>query len=181
MEQSNYRDYIERVRSILADRLGSHPGNTAAFGHGQFVFGAEYGERGHKGDMVWYVSRDDNRVRRRLSIEWRSYTPERTADMLLQAYEELSPIRVMKRIEAVVVSTLPDVAITRVENRITFALNDREVYLGDSPSAHGRLMVSGPKQSPPLPIDLNMRFDAEAIERGARLIVERLTSPYYGL
>jgi hypothetical protein len=101
--------------------------------------------------------------------------------MLLQAYEELSPANVMKRIEAVVVSMLPDVLTTHIEHRITFALSGREVFLGDSPSVQGRLMVTGPKQAPPLPIDLNMRFDSEAVERGARLIADRLTSPYYSL
>jgi hypothetical protein len=181
VEQQPYREYVERVRSILGERLGSRQGNIDAFGHGQFVFAAEYGERGNKGDMVWYVSRDDNRMRRRLTIEWRAYTPERTAEMLLQAYEELSPLGVMKRIEAVVVSVLPAVITTHVENRITFALNDREVFLGDIPSAHGRIIVTGPNQAPPLPIDLNMRFDSEAVERAARLISDRLTSPYYNL
>lgn len=88
---------------------------------------------------------------------------------------------VMRSIEAAVVSMLPNVVTTRGEARITFALGGREVVLGDSPLLRGRLMVGGPKQAPPLPVDLNMRFDAEAIERGARLITERLTSPYYGL
>jgi hypothetical protein len=181
VEQQNYRDYVQRIRSLLAERLGSHPGDADSFGHGQFVFGAEYGDRGDKGDMVWYVSRDDNRVRRRLTVEWRAYTPERVVDMLLQAYEELAPISVMHRIAATVASVVPNVLTTTAENRITFTLNDREVFLGDSPLAHGRIIVTGPKQAPPLPIDLNMRFDAEAIERGARIIIERLTSPYYGL
>lgn len=179
MEQQHYRDYIQSIRSILAERLGANPNDGDTFGHGQFAFAAEYGERGNKGDMVWYVSRDDNRMRRRLTVEWRAYSPQRTADMLLQAYEELSLVSVMKRIEAVVVSMLPDVTTAHAENRITFGLNGRQVYLGDSPSVQGRLMVTGPKQAPPLPIDLNMRFDSEAVERGARLIADRLTSPYF--
>jgi hypothetical protein len=87
---------------------------------------------------------------------------------------------VMNRIEAAVIAMLPSATAEHVHDRITFALGDREVVLGDAP-AHGRLYVSGPKQAPALPIDLNMRFDAEAIERGARLITERLTSPYNGL
>lgn len=88
---------------------------------------------------------------------------------------------VMRSIEAAVVSVLPNVVTKRSEDSIIFALENREVVLGDIPMAHGRLMVSGPKQAPPLPVDLNKRFDAEAIERAARLITERLTSPYYGL
>jgi hypothetical protein len=182
MEQAqNYRDHVDRVRSLLAERLGSHTDDADRFGHGRFVFGAEYGERGAKGDMVWYVSRDDNLLRQRLTFEWRAYTPERVAEMLLQAYEELAPFSVMKRVEATVISVLPNVVTTRAENRITFTLRDREVVLADVQMAHGRIIVSGPKQAPPLPIDLSMRFNAEAIERGARLITERLTSPYYGL
>jgi hypothetical protein len=120
-------------------------------------------------------------MRRRLTLEWRSFTPERTAEALLQAYEYLSPKSVIKRIEAAVVSMLPAVNVQESEGATTFFFDGRTVFLGDVPHVHGRILVSGPKQAPPLAVDLNMRFDSEAVERGARLIAERLTSPYYGL
>jgi hypothetical protein len=181
MEQQNYQQYIANVRAILADRLGANPGNPESFGNGEFYISAEYGDRGDKGDVVLYVSRNDNRMRRRLTLEWRSFTPERTAEALLQAYEYLSPKSVIKRIEAAVVSMLPAVNVQESEGATTFFFDGRTVFLGDVPHVHGRILVSGPKQAPPLAVDLNMRFDSEAVERGARLIAERLTSPYYGL
>ena len=80
-----------RISQLLAERLHPHAGNAEKFGNGRFIWGgAEYGDRGTKGDAVFYVSRDDVRgKRRRLRFEWRAYTAERVAEELLAAYEAL--------------------------------------------------------------------------------------------
>lgn len=91
-QHQDYQDRANRVRALLAEKLGSDPANPDRFGCGLFVFGgAEYGEQGRKGDVIWYVSRDDTllRGRRRLTFEWRAHTPEKIAETLLNTYEEL--------------------------------------------------------------------------------------------
>lgn len=84
-QHQDYQDRTNRVRSLLAAQLEVELG--------YFVFGgAEYGKPGELGDTIWYVSREDDplRRRRRLPFEWRAYTPEKIAETLLRAYEELA-------------------------------------------------------------------------------------------
>ena len=92
-QHQDYRDHANRVRSLLATQLGADPNDSDHFGDGHFVFGgAEYGETGQLGDTIWYVSRDDDllRRRRRLTFEWRAYTQEKVYETLLGVYEELA-------------------------------------------------------------------------------------------
>ena len=79
------------ISGLLAKRLGATPDNVEKFGHGTFVSGMEYGERGHKGDLVFYVSRDDaiGHPRSRLRFAWRAYTAAKIVDKLIAAYEAL--------------------------------------------------------------------------------------------
>lgn len=90
-----HQDYLERthrVRSLLAAQLEADPNDADHFGLGLFVFGgAEYGNPGKKGDVIWYVSREDDplRRRRRLTFEWRAHTPEKIAETLLKTYQDL--------------------------------------------------------------------------------------------
>jgi hypothetical protein len=92
-QHQDYQDRTNRVRSLLAAQLEVDPNDHDHFGLGYFVFGgAEYGKPGELGDTIWYVSREDDplRRRRRLPFEWRAYTPEKIAETLLRAYEELA-------------------------------------------------------------------------------------------
>jgi|HubBroStandDraft_6_1064221.scaffolds.fasta_scaffold331268_2 hypothetical protein len=92
-QQQGYQDRVNRVRSLLAARLDADPNDADHFGRGYFVFGgAEYGVPGKLGDTIWYVSREDDllRRRRRLTFEWRAYTPEKISESLLRVYEELA-------------------------------------------------------------------------------------------
>ena len=59
---------IEAVRDVLATHLDAHPGNPERFGNGTFIYAMDYGDRGDKGDMVWYVSRKDDLLRRRTRL-----------------------------------------------------------------------------------------------------------------
>ena len=91
-QHQDYQDRTNRVRSLLAAQLEADPTDSDHFGVGHFVFGAaKYGEQGKLGDAIWYVSRDDPlHKRRRLTFEWRAYTPEKIAEALLKVYEELA-------------------------------------------------------------------------------------------
>jgi hypothetical protein len=92
-QHQDYQDRANRVRSLLAAQLKADPSDSDHFGLGHFVFGgAEYGEPGKLGDAIWYVSREDDlrHRRRRMTFEWRAYTPEKIAETLLSAYEELA-------------------------------------------------------------------------------------------
>jgi len=91
-EEQDYKDKIAAVREILGARLDANPDNSDQFGRGMFVYAMEYGDRGDKGDMVWYVSRKDDLLRRRkrMPFEWRAFTPEKIADALLAAYADLA-------------------------------------------------------------------------------------------
>jgi hypothetical protein len=86
---------------------------------------------------------------------------------------------VMIRIEDAVLAYEPEARTTRSGNSLVFELRGREVKLVDEPLANGRLMVAGPKTAQAVPVDLNQRFDSESIELGARLVIERLKSPYF--
>lgn len=89
----DYNDHINGVRSTLATQLASDPHNPDRFGEGCFVCGGPlYGERGKKGDVVWYVSRDSDPLHRRkpVSYEWRALTTEKAAANLLETYEKLA-------------------------------------------------------------------------------------------
>ena len=92
MDQAqDYDGRVSEVRAILEARLGTFPGNPDRFGNGLFVYGgAEYGEQGKLGNAVWLVSRTDDPLRRcsRITFEWRDITPEKIAEMLMQAYDE---------------------------------------------------------------------------------------------
>lgn len=93
-QHKDYVDRAARVRSLVAESLGSDSADAERLGKGLFVFGgAEYGKQGEKGDVVWYVSRVDDPTakRRRLSFEWRAHSPEAIAAALIRAYEELAP------------------------------------------------------------------------------------------
>lgn len=91
-QHQDYEDRRNSVRRLLATQLGAHPDDTDRFGSGSFVCAAEYGEQGQKGDVVWYVMRHDEplRRRRRMTFEWRAYTPEKIADAFVRAYEDLA-------------------------------------------------------------------------------------------
>jgi hypothetical protein len=91
-EEQEYQDKIAAVRAILATHLGPTPDNSDQFGSGTFVCAMDYGERGNKGDMVWYISRKDDLLRRRkrLPFEWRAYTADKIAEALLAAYADLA-------------------------------------------------------------------------------------------
>ena len=92
-EEQDYQDKIAAVREILSTRLDANPDDAEHFGNGTFIYAMEYGDRGEKGDMVWYVSRKDDllRQRKRLPFEWRAYTADKIADALLAAYADLAP------------------------------------------------------------------------------------------
>lgn len=91
-QEQDYQDKIAAIRAIIGAKLGPKPGYSEEFGNGTFVYVMEYGDRGDKGDMVWYVSRKDDLLRRRkrLSFEWRAYSAERIAETVLAAYADLA-------------------------------------------------------------------------------------------
>jgi len=92
-EEQDYQDKIAAVREILGTHLAANPDDSEQFGNGAFAYAMEYGDSGDKGDMVWYVSRKDDvlRRRKRLPFEWRAYTAEKIANALLAAYADLAP------------------------------------------------------------------------------------------
>ncbi len=56
-EQEAYLDNVAIVRESLGAQLAANPDDAGQFGHGTVVCAMDYGDRGEKGDMVWYVSR----------------------------------------------------------------------------------------------------------------------------
>jgi hypothetical protein len=87
----HFAELKAEVSRLLAGRLGANPDDPEKFGHGTFVSAMEYGEPGQKGDLVFYVSRDDviGHPRKRFRFEWRAYTAAKIADELVAAYETL--------------------------------------------------------------------------------------------
>jgi hypothetical protein len=92
-QEKDYKAKIAAVRAILAELLGGHDDNGERFGQGEFYCAMQYGDRGQLGDMVWYVRRYDDVLRRRIPVgnEWRAFTPEKVAEALLKAYASLAP------------------------------------------------------------------------------------------
>jgi hypothetical protein len=85
----DYEGRINKVRQILAERLGSHPPDR--FGNAQFHPAMLYGADGERGMMVWNILRLDTPTHPRQDVQflWRSSTATQMADFLVNAYEKL--------------------------------------------------------------------------------------------
>jgi hypothetical protein len=89
----DYEGRVQKVKTILAQRLGADPNNSDRFGNGQFAFAMDYGPEGQRGTMIWQIVRLDSpeRPSTRLALLWRSNTAKQIADFLINAYEKLEP------------------------------------------------------------------------------------------
>jgi hypothetical protein len=89
----DYEGRVQKVKLILAQRLGADPNDSDRFGNGQFAFAMDYGPEGQRGTMIWQIVRLDRpeRPSTRLTLLWRSNTPKQIADFLIGAYEKLGP------------------------------------------------------------------------------------------
>jgi hypothetical protein len=87
----DYEGRTQKVRAILAQRLGTDPNDSDHFGNGQFVFAMDYGPQGQRGVMIWQIVRLDKptRPQTRLTFQWRSNSANQMADSLIDAYEKL--------------------------------------------------------------------------------------------
>lgn len=87
----DYEERINKVRKILADRLGSDRNNSDRFGNAQFAHAMLYGEDGERGIMVWKILRLDSPTHPHASFNfhWRSNSAKQMADTLVSAYEKL--------------------------------------------------------------------------------------------
>jgi hypothetical protein len=87
----DYEGRIIKVRQMLAERLGSDPGNSGQFGNAQFAHAMQYGADGERGMMVWNIMRLDTPRHERddVHFHWRSRTATEMADFLVDAYNKL--------------------------------------------------------------------------------------------
>jgi hypothetical protein len=87
----DYEGRIQKVRKILAKRLGPDPKNPDRFGDAQFHPAMLYGPEGERGMMVWNILRLDSAKHKRKDVHfhWRSSTAKQTAEQLIDAYQKL--------------------------------------------------------------------------------------------
>jgi len=87
----DYEGRINKVRGILAERLGSDGDNSDRFGNAQFHPAMVYGAEGERGMMVWNLLRLNSSTHPRTDVHfhWRSSTATQMAEQLLTAYEKL--------------------------------------------------------------------------------------------
>lgn len=90
-EAQHHAARIAKVYSLLEAQLGAVPGDGDRYGSGIFTHAAAYGRQGELGDTIWQVRRTDDRLRRyrQVPVEWRSFTPEKVAELLIQTYDKL--------------------------------------------------------------------------------------------
>jgi hypothetical protein len=88
----DYEGRINKVLTLLADRLGSDPNNGDRFGNAQFAHAMLHGADGERGLMVWQILRLDSPTHphTRLTFQWRSSTSKQMADGLINEYERLA-------------------------------------------------------------------------------------------
>lgn len=90
-----YEGRVNKVYEILADRLGADPHNSDRFGNAQFAPAMLYGAEGERGVMVWQILWLDGPThpQTRVTFHWRSNTAKQMAQQLINAYENLAPIK----------------------------------------------------------------------------------------
>jgi hypothetical protein len=91
----DYEGRINKVREILADRLGVDPHNSDRFGNAQFAHAMLYGVEGERGVMLWQILRLDcpTHPQTRVTFHWRSNTAKQMAEQLINAYGNLAPVK----------------------------------------------------------------------------------------